>query len=118
MSSHHDLGAIPQSQLAHNARHVRLDLHSCTCWLERGTASCGWRPGRIAAPPESSPGRVLSDQAVDGLADEVGVTGVPRVLLDEVDQHPAQTGRNAVLPGRAPGEVETAVGERLGEQLA
>src|SRR6266508_1396216 len=33
----------------------------------------------------------LAHEAVDGLADQVGVAGVPRVLLDHVDQDVAQT---------------------------
>src|SRR4051812_25722017 len=62
--------------------------------------------------------RVLADQAVDRLTDQVGLAGVPRVLLDEVDEHPAQAGRDTVRPGRAPRELEAALGQRFGKQLA
>src|SRR3954447_15635194 len=37
-------------------------------------------------------GRVLADAPVDGLAEQVGVTGVPGVLLEQVDEEPPQPG--------------------------
>jgi hypothetical protein len=39
-----------------------------------------------------SAGRVLADDPVDRLPDQVGVADVPCVLLDQVDQDPAQAG--------------------------
>jgi len=36
---------------------------------------------------------VLAHQPVDRFADQVGMTGVTGVLLDQVDDHPAQVGR-------------------------
>ena len=38
-------------------------------------------------------GSVLADQAVDRLADEVGMPGMPGVLLDHVDKDSAQAER-------------------------
>ena len=61
---------------------------------------------------------LLANEPVDGLAKEVGVSVVPRVLLDHVHQDPAQLRRGAV-PGVAPhGEpVETTVGQCLGDEV-
>ena len=52
---------------------------------------------------------VLADQAVDGLADQVGVPGVPGVLLDEVDDHPTQVRGLSRVRDRHPA-IESTVG--------
>ena len=44
-------------------------------------------------------GRALTDQPVDRLADQVRVTGVAGVLLDQIDHDAAQAGGAAVRPG-------------------
>ena len=53
---------------------------------------------RLRAPGAPSGRRVLADPAVDGLAEQVGVAGVPAVLLDQVADEPAQAGVVAVGP--------------------
>jgi hypothetical protein len=40
--------------------------------------------------------RVLADQSVHSLAEQVGVPGVPTVLLDQVAQEPTQAGMATV----------------------
>lgn len=55
--------------------------------------------------------RVLSDQAVHRLSDEIGMAEVPGVLLDEIEQHPAEV---RGLPGARhvlPDVIETTGGE-------
>jgi len=44
--------------------------------------------------------RVFAHQAVDRLADQVGMAGVAGVLLDHVDHHPTQVGRLGPVRGR------------------
>ena len=56
--------------------------------------------------------RVLPDEAVHGLAQQVGVPGVPAVLLDQVADEPAQAGVPAVVVGDVDELVEPAVGQR------
>jgi hypothetical protein len=56
--------------------------------------------------------RVLADHTVHGLAEQVGVAGVPAVLLDQVEDEPAQAGVPAVVVTRVDQLVETAVGQR------
>jgi hypothetical protein len=46
--------------------------------------------------------RVLPDEPVNRLSDEVGMTGVPRILLDQVDQDPPQAGCPTEIPLRRP----------------
>lgn len=43
-------------------------------------------------PSRSSPGRILADEPVHRLANEVGVADVAGVLLDQVDQEAPQAG--------------------------
>ena len=63
--------------------------------------------------------RVLARPAVDGLAEQVGVAGVPGVLLEQVEQQPAQAGVRAVGPAEVDGLAEVTVGgEERGEPLA
>ena len=50
---------------------------------------------RRSGPPAGR--RVLADAAVDGLAEQVGVAGVPAVLLDQVADEPAQAGVAALV---------------------
>jgi hypothetical protein len=40
--------------------------------------------------------RIHPDEPVDGLPDEIGMTDMPRILFDQVDQNAPQAGR--VLP--------------------
>jgi hypothetical protein len=55
--------------------------------------------------------RVLTDEPVHGLADKVGVPGVPAVLLDQVAHEAPKAGVAAVGPGNVNELVESAVGE-------
>jgi len=55
--------------------------------------------------------RVFTDQSVDGLAEQVGVPGVPAILLDQVAEQPAQAGMASVGPGDVDELVEAAVGQ-------
>jgi hypothetical protein len=56
---------------------------------EMARDAMGWTG--VADLPVESGWYALADQAVDGFADEVGVAGVSRVLLDHVDEDVAQT---------------------------
>jgi len=55
--------------------------------------------------------RVLTDQSVHRLAEQVGVPGVPAILLDQVAEEPAQAGMATVGPGDVDEPVESAVGQ-------
>src|SRR5437588_12697547 len=52
--------------------------------------------------------RVLADETVDGLADEVGVADVTCVLLDEVGEDAPQAGRATVRPRGSAGLFQAA----------
>jgi hypothetical protein len=56
--------------------------------------------------------RVLADQPVDRLADQIGMAGVTGVLLDQVDDHAAQVGRLGPVGDRERA-IEATVGECL-----
>lgn len=60
---------------------------------------------------------LLTGLAVDGFAQEVGVAVVPCVLLDQVEQDPAQAGRPSVRKSTDGESVETAVGESFVDPL-
>jgi hypothetical protein len=49
--------------------------------------------------PRSWLRRVLSNQTVDGLAEEVGVADVAGVLVVQIDQHPPEVGGLTGLGG-------------------
>jgi hypothetical protein len=63
-------------------------------------------------------GRVFSDQPVDGLAKQIGVPGVPAVLLDQVAQQSAQAGPAAVRPRQVDRLVQPAGSQRRGQLRA
>src|SRR4051794_5580920 len=55
------------------------------------------RSGRLTCPDGPPAGRrVLTHPAVHGLTEQVGVPGVPAVLLEEVAEEPAEAGVPAV----------------------
>ena len=63
--------------------------------------------------------RILADEAVHRLADEVGMAHVSRVLLDQIDQHPPQVGCLAAGVADARGQViHATVGQRIAERGA
>jgi len=64
----------------------------------------------------SSPRRILPDEAVDRLADQVGVANVPRVLLNHVEDQPAHVGVVAVVVSDLGVTAETAGGNGLVDQ--
>ncbi len=64
-----------------------------------------------SAPRTPPGGRVFADAPVHGLAEQVGVPGVPAVLLDQVTEEPAQAGMATVWPGGVDELVEPAVGQ-------
>ena len=85
----------------------------------RSDNSVRLRPAKIdnrvksPVPPLS---RLLPGKSVHRLADEVGVSVVPRVLVDHCDEDPTQARRLAVGPG-TPGPLpQVAVGQRLRDQ--
>ena len=53
---------------------------------------------------------VLTDQSVDSLAEQVGVPGVPAILLDQVAEEPTQAGMATVGPGEVDELVDSAIG--------
>jgi hypothetical protein len=55
--------------------------------------------------------RVLADQAVHGLPEEVSVPGMPAVLLDQVAKQPAQAGMSTIGGGCMNELVQAAVGQ-------
>jgi hypothetical protein len=59
-----------------------------------------------------SGGRVLTDSPVDRFAQQVGVAGMPAILLDQVADQPAQVGVAAVGVGLMHGLVKPAVRQR------
>ncbi len=63
----------------------------------------------------SSRRRVLPDHAVDRLAEEVGVAGVPGVLLDHVYEHAADARGLSVGPDELGEPARVAVGQHHGE---
>lgn len=65
--------------------------------------------GGESGPPVAR--RVLTHAAVHGLAEQVGVTGVPAVLLDQVADHATQAGVVALPVGGMDGLVEAALGQ-------
>src|SRR5215218_6664413 len=58
------------------------------------------------------PWRIVPDESVHRLSDEVGMAVVPRVLLDHVDQDVAQAGQPVAAP-----LLRTALGQDRGEQV-
>ena len=62
--------------------------------------------------------RVLTDATVDGFAEQVGVAGVPAVLLDQVADESAQAGVMTVAIGGVGELVEPAARQRLVEPYA
>jgi hypothetical protein len=61
--------------------------------------------------------RILPDEAVHRLPDEIGMTDVPCVLLDQVDQDPPQAGCLAAVVGDPRGQpIRATVGQRLGDR--
>ncbi len=56
-----------------------------------------------------SGGRVLTDSPVDRLTYQVGVAGVPPILLDQIADQPAQAGVAAVGAGEVHGLVKPTV---------
>lgn len=82
--------------------HCQCQRFKVTGWL--------WRVRRYASQPLSrsavigpprvpSSRRVLTDQSVHGLAEQVGVPRVPAILLDQVAEKPAQAGMSTVGSG-------------------
>lgn len=67
----------------------------------------------IPQPYFSSPRRILAREPVDGFTDEVGVTGVAGVLLDEVKENAAEVGTFAATGGVGAKLVQPARAERL-----
>ena len=65
--------------------------------------------GSRPCPPAS--GRVLTGEPVYRLAEEVGVAGVPAVLLDQVAHEAPQAGVAAV----GPGDVDELAGAAVGQ---
>ena len=63
-------------------------------------------------------GRILARPAVDRFADQVGVAGVPAVLLDQVAHQAAQVRVLPLVVGGVDRLVEAPVGERLAQPLA
>src|SRR5262249_37962305 len=55
--------------------------------------------------------RVFPDQPVDGLAEQVGVPGVPAILLDQVADQPAQAGMTPIGPAKVDELAESAIGQ-------
>src|SRR4051794_1615664 len=68
-------------------RHQEIHTGETIC-AERGRRPPQFRPLRSRSEVEVL-GRSLADPAVDCLTQDVGVAGVPGVLLDEVDEHRA-----------------------------
>ena len=62
-------------------------------------------------PPSAR--RIVPDEPVHRLPDEVGMADVPRVLLDQVDQETPQAGCPTVGPGALGQLVQAAVGQHL-----
>ena len=62
--------------------------------------------------------RVLTGEPVHRLAQQVRMPGVAAVLLDQVEDEPAQADVSTVLVGCADQLVETPVGQRRVEALA
>jgi hypothetical protein len=62
--------------------------------------------------------RVLTDQTVDSLAEQVGMPGVAAILLDQVAEKPAQAGMTTVGPGEVDELVDTAARQRRVEPRA
>ena len=60
--------------------------------------------------------RVLPDQSVNGLAEEVDVTNVPGVLVMQVDEHPPGIGDPVGGDGEFHQPVQAAVGQHLGDR--
>ncbi len=61
---------------------------------------------------------VLSDSAVDGFADEVGVAGVASVFLDHVNEDAPQTRCAPAVEVVTLGSVESSVGDGFGDPHA
>ena len=68
------------------------------------------RSGVIGCSCVPSNGRVLTDQSVHSLAEQVGVPGVPAILLDQVAEEPAQAGLATFRIGKVDELVESAAG--------
>src|SRR4029453_16350102 len=81
---------------------------TCTIWpADRSWSAKTWMPGvrpwvwwksRTLAIRMLLGGGILPPQPVDRLTDEVGVSGVSPVLLDQVEDGSAQAGPRAVWP--------------------
>ena len=61
--------------------------------------------------------RILADPPVDGLPQQVGVTGVPAVLLEQVEQHAAQAEPTEIAPLDVHELVKAAAGQRRRQPL-
>ncbi len=62
--------------------------------------------------------RALAGQAVHGLAQQVGVTGVPRVLLDHVQKHLPHAGGTPVPPSELRRAVQALLSQHDGYYIA
>src|SRR5690606_25339621 len=83
----------------------------------RGAARRGvGRSGRGSGEPPVGR-RVLADATVDGLPQQVGVAGVPGVLLEEVDHQPSEADHDTLVGAEGDLLVETAGVDGVGEPL-
>lgn len=114
-----DAQRLPPMKIVVAQVSVRLAPHSR---IAPSRAGRNLSAGGGAAPSESLPetsrtrwpsGWLQVDLAVDALPDEIGVAGVPRILLDEVDEDPPQREGHPLATGRPHRwGVQTRLGER------
>src|SRR5690606_27274345 len=76
----------------------------------RGSGPLGQEIVPGAGPPSGR--RAFTDPAVHRFPQQVGVPGVPAVLLDQVADQPAQAEPPPVRPGEVDELVEPTVGQR------
>src|SRR6185312_4738144 len=111
---------VTATRAASTGSGTRSSLATSRCLVEPISAVCQIGSGKSQSlprpipasprlhPPLDRPALEPGDQlihrgAVDGLADDVGVTGVPRQLVDHVQDHPAH--RPGILVLREPRDV-------------
>src|SRR6185369_233177 len=79
--------------------YMRAHVHNVHAHSARGGRRLRTLHAIVASPGPPSGRRVLAGPPVHRFPEQVGVPGVPAVLLDQVAHEPAEAGLDAVRPG-------------------
>ena len=91
----------------YSSESISESKHTSACGLSQAAKGGSAAPERIGDRVPSGE-RVLTDSPIARLAYQVGVAGVPPMLLDQIADQPAQAGTAAIGAGDVHGLVKTA----------